>query len=105
MGGKNRTNIHAFTDDTLVELDSGDEIVQPEKFKSAEAELKWLHTRAEPLSQVLKDPNRANFIQPTKLNFWPGTVNALDARPEITVQKLAITNFNRNQLQIIADQR
>lgn len=83
------------------------DIVQPECFESAEAELKWLHTKAEPLKSAFEIVKAVPLIEPTpdSGSFWPGVTEVQPETIEVTLQKAARQGWDRNKFFILAAQR
>jgi hypothetical protein len=79
---------------------------QPEVFATEDDELRWLHTRAEPLHEVaLKAKNNTIFKEPVGSEFWPGPITMQEPPEEVYAQKLAMENFVDNKIEILRSQR
>jgi hypothetical protein len=87
-------------------ITSLDKLQQPEVFATEEDELRWLHTRAEPLHEVaLKAKNNTIFKEPVGSEFWPGPITMQEPPEEIYSQRLAGENFADNKMEILRNQR
>ncbi|KAK0119755.1 hypothetical protein ONS95_011189 [Cadophora gregata] len=103
----------ALTDNTLIRfkkfnklgMPTGTDIIQPECFPSDRDELRWLHTKAEPLSEVIQSSQKDNFIDPLQVGmpFFPGSIAPEDVK-EVRAQRMAKRAYNAKEREIIKEQ-
>lgn len=83
------------------------EYPHPEVFTSEEAELEWLHTRAQPLHLVWKR-GQVNTLyldyMPSTETFFPGAISIENVLPEFKEQKMAEANWKRRKDRILRNQ-
>jgi hypothetical protein len=87
---------------------SRSQIPEPQGFQTEAQELKWLYTRAEPLSKEVDKAVDTGVVWPTPTTFWsldPTQQQGAPLPAEIQAQEEAAANFENNKMAILKAQK